>query len=106
MKHLLRPQRSVSLLQGIIRIAMISKNNVIAVLHALDGRVEVIADVGDHHVHVRARETADELRQRKRKDQPACRRDRRSRNGLARNHLILSHVASSSRILTAQTTPG
>ena len=31
MKHLLRPQRSVSLLQGIIRIAMISRNNVIAV---------------------------------------------------------------------------
>ena len=31
MKHLLRPQRSVSLLHGIIRIAMISKNRVIAV---------------------------------------------------------------------------
>ena len=31
MKHRLRPQRSVSLLQGIIRIAMISKNRVIAV---------------------------------------------------------------------------
>jgi hypothetical protein len=31
MKHRLRPQRSVSLLQGIIRIAMISKNKVIAV---------------------------------------------------------------------------
>src|SRR5205809_3392142 len=30
-KHRLRPQRSVSLLHGIIRIAMISKNNVIAV---------------------------------------------------------------------------
>ena len=31
MKHRLRPQRSVSLLQGIIRIAMISRNSVIAV---------------------------------------------------------------------------
>ncbi len=31
MKHRLRPQRSVSLLHGIIRIAMISKNRVIAV---------------------------------------------------------------------------
>ena len=31
MKHRLRPQRSVSLLQGIIRIAMISKNRVIVV---------------------------------------------------------------------------
>ena len=31
-------------------------------LHALDGRVQVRADVGDHHVHVRAREAADELR--------------------------------------------
>ena len=31
MKHRLRPQRSVSLLQGIIRIAMIRRNSVIAV---------------------------------------------------------------------------
>ena len=31
MKHRLRPQRSVSLLHGIIRMAMISRNNVIAV---------------------------------------------------------------------------
>jgi hypothetical protein len=31
MKHRLRPQRSVSLLQGIIRIAMISRNRVIVV---------------------------------------------------------------------------
>jgi hypothetical protein len=31
MKHRLRPQRSVSLLQGIMRIAMISKNKVIVV---------------------------------------------------------------------------
>jgi hypothetical protein len=31
MKHRFRPQRSVSLLQGIIRIAMISRNSVIAV---------------------------------------------------------------------------
>ena len=31
MKHRLRPQRSVSLLHGIIRIAMISRNSVIAV---------------------------------------------------------------------------
>jgi hypothetical protein len=31
MKQRLRPQRSVSLLQGIIRIAMISRNSVIAV---------------------------------------------------------------------------
>src|SRR6478672_13406591 len=31
MKQRLRPQRSVSLLHGIIRIAMISKNNVIVV---------------------------------------------------------------------------
>jgi hypothetical protein len=31
MKHRLRPQRSVSLLHGIIRIAMISRNRVIAV---------------------------------------------------------------------------
>ena len=31
-------------------------------LHALHRRVEVVADVGDHHVHVRAREAADELR--------------------------------------------
>ena len=38
-------------------------------LHALDGRVQVIADVRDHHVHVRAREAADELRERERKDQ-------------------------------------
>ena len=31
MKHRLRPQRSVSLLHGIIRIAMIRENSVIAV---------------------------------------------------------------------------
>ena len=31
MKHRLRPQRSVSLLHGIIRIAMISRNSVIVV---------------------------------------------------------------------------
>ena len=31
MKHRLRPQRSVSLLHGIMRIAMISRNRVIAV---------------------------------------------------------------------------
>src|SRR5262249_2052607 len=32
-------------------------------LHALNGRVQIRADVRDHHVHVRARETADELRE-------------------------------------------
>ncbi len=35
-------------------------------LHALDGGVQVMADVVDHHVHVRARETADELGERER----------------------------------------
>jgi hypothetical protein len=32
-------------------------------LHSLDGGVQVLADVVDHHVHVRAGEAADELRQ-------------------------------------------
>ena len=39
-------------------------------LDALDGRVQVVADVADHHVHVRAGEAADELRECERKDQP------------------------------------
>ena len=43
MKQRLRPQRSVSLLHGIIRTAMISRNSVIVGLHALDGRVQVVA---------------------------------------------------------------
>jgi hypothetical protein len=29
-------------------------------LHTLHGRVQILGDVADHHVHVRARETADE----------------------------------------------
>ena len=37
-------------------------------LYALHGRVEVLADVGDHHVHVRAGEAADELRERERNE--------------------------------------
>ena len=61
MKQRLRPQRSVSLLQGIMRIAMISKNRVMVTCTPRDCGVQVVADVVDHHVHVRARETADEL---------------------------------------------
>ena len=40
-------------------------------LHALHVRVQVVADVVDHHVHVRAREAADELGQRQRGDERA-----------------------------------
>ena len=64
-------------------------------LHALDGRVQVIADVGDHHVHVRARETADELGKRERKDQPPRRHSwfvRRER--LARRYRVVRHQNS------------
>ena len=43
-------------------------------LHALHRRVQVLADVGDHHVHVRAREAADELRERERNEDLAQRR--------------------------------
>jgi hypothetical protein len=35
---------------------------------AKDGCVQVGADVGDHHVHVRAGEAADELREGERKE--------------------------------------
>jgi hypothetical protein len=37
-------------------------------LYALHGRIEVRADVGDHDVHVRAGEAADELRKRERNE--------------------------------------
>src|SRR5262249_8506582 len=101
-KHRLRPQRSVSLLQGIIRMAMISRNRVIVVCTAFTvvsshRGFQVVADVRDHHVHVRPGEAADELRQRERKDQPpgtgegtTCRR------GLATG-CALSHIWCSRR---------
>ena len=44
-------------------------------LHALHVRVQIVADVVDHHVHVRAREAADELRKRERSDERARRAD-------------------------------
>ena len=45
-------------------------------LHPLDGRVQVLADVGDHHVHVRAGEAADELGERQRHERLAQRSGR------------------------------
>ena len=64
-------------------------------LHALDGRVQVVADVGDHHVHVRAREAADELRERERQDQPT--RGRKwpiRRHHLAHRCRVFAHAAA------------
>ena len=95
MKQRLRPQRSVSLLQGIIRIAMISRNSVIAVWTPFDGRVQVVADVVDHHVHVRAGEAADELRERERQDQPTRGRKRPlRRQRLAHSGGAVAHAAA------------
>src|SRR5262249_56844147 len=37
-------------------------------LNALHGRVQILGHVRDHHVHVRAREAADELGQRERNE--------------------------------------
>ena len=48
-------------------------------LDTLDGGVQVLADVVDHHVHVRTGETADELRQRERNEHSAQRRGRSPR---------------------------
>ena len=48
-------------------------------LHTLHGRVQVLGDVVDHHVHVRARETADELGKRERGQESAPRDDRACR---------------------------
>ena len=62
-KHRLRPHRSVSLPPGIMKRRHHEQEDRDRDLHALHGRVEVLADVGDHHVHVRAREAADELRE-------------------------------------------
>ena len=45
-------------------------------LHALNRGVEVLADVVDHHVHVRAGEAADELCQGERGEDPPLRRRR------------------------------
>ena len=57
-------------------------------LNALDGRVQVLAHVVDHHVHVRAGEAADELGEGKRNQRPsqcAWRSVRRTR--LSHSHL-------------------
>ena len=51
-------------------------------LHTLHGRVQVLGDVVDHHVHVRARETADELGKRERSQESAPRDDRACRCGI------------------------
>jgi hypothetical protein len=45
-------------------------------LHPGHRGVEVVRDVVDHHVHVRAREAADELRERERSQEPPPRKDR------------------------------
>src|SRR6185369_17598629 len=55
-------------------------------LDALDGGVQVLADVVDHHVHVRAREAADELSE--------CQR----REDLARAHAAACVIARAARI--------
>ena len=55
-------------------------------LDALDRRIQVLRDVVDHHVHVRAREAADELRERKRSQEPSPREHR------ARRRSALGHV--------------
>ena len=61
-------------------------------LDALHRRVEVVADVGDHHVHVRAGEAADELGERERKDQPPRRDGRTARKrALARRDWVYRH---------------
>ena len=68
-------------------------------LDALDGRVQVIADVRDHHVHVRAREAADELGEGQRKDEAPRRSDRTlgSRDP-AHGGRVVSHVDPPSRV--------
>ena len=48
-------------------------------LHAMHRRVQIVADVGDHHVHVRAREAADELGEGERDQNPSQRGGRRRR---------------------------
>ena len=51
----------------------------------------------DHHVHVRAREAADELGERERKDQASRRSDRTLENrGVARGDRDVSHLAYNS----------
>ena len=45
-------------------------------LDPLDGGVQILAHVVDHHVHIRTGEAADELRQRERNEHPPQRRRR------------------------------
>src|SRR5205814_3190 len=59
-------------------------------LHPVHGRIQVVTDVSDHHVHVRAREAADELRERERNKNPPQRTGRPSYAD------ILNHATSSS----------
>src|SRR3954451_12724673 len=81
-KQRLRPQMSVSLLAGIMRTAMISRNRVIAACTPVTVVSRVLGDVVDHHVHVRARETADELGKRERSQESAPREGRACRCGI------------------------
>jgi hypothetical protein len=69
-KHRLRPQRSLSRLHG-IQDRHDQQEQGDRRLHTQHGRVQVLGDVVDHHVHVRARETADELGKRERSDEVA-----------------------------------
>jgi hypothetical protein len=65
------------LLQGIISIAISQQKQRDRELNALDVCVQITTYVVDHHVHVRAGEAADELRERERSQKPAGRGARR-----------------------------
>ena len=94
-KQRLRPQRSVSLLQGIIRIAMISRNNVIAVCTPLTvvSRSSLMSAIITFMFE--PGEAADELRQRERQDQPARGRKRPlRRQRLAHRCGAFAHAAA------------
>ena len=60
-------------------------------LDPLHGGVQVLADVGEHHVHVRAREAADELRESERNENLAQRGRRLgSADALSHGHSLLA----------------
>src|SRR5262249_33223057 len=72
-------------------------------LPTLDRRVEVLADVVDHHVHVRAREAANELRERERNQDLAY---AGPSDVLNVSHARRSYAVDMARSETVNTAPG